>query len=767
MYLKFAAHFIFYRSNMDSMAHEEEAGEDDELDIELLFSAIFASFSSFRECYGNMMQLVTSSMYPFVSFMIDKIIMTGSTGDGSCVLSAGLGFPVDYDIMFCFKQALALTCPQNLLLMTDPSIYVYYAMNAVDNPGYFYLRLFKEGQMLPVGVLSPSLGWEIYIQKDGQLLLSSERFNKLMMGLVDHPRLRGQVGRYESSHSMNGPALTTNTQNFLIMGFINVAGMDFVSAVKCNEIPDIAQEFFERLRGKWPPQNVLEEIRSSGCYFVPKGLTGSDAFEYEWCISFAHAEKMLVQAMDSTAFGVLGMLKLLRHEFFRPKLGDRLTSYMLKTSYLWTLEEINYGGELDRNISSLIGECLRRVLLWVGNGDFPHYFVREMNITKHHFSNKDRRDIIICLTDALQRTDQIMQDIYSKLMSSTPMSESLQRSLSLVREGASFADISYQAQRTMANFTSAGLSIRYGSILGTICKRQTNIEKCLDQLYEYYDSNKSHLSVLNRKQLLGKIFRFKKICDSKVDDAHSENYVNSEFRIFENSCIEDNTVVFSNIIDLSASCIFAGKIQEGVKFLNIITQFFITNGYHRNMYLDAERLSSISPFVQYVNSCTEQSMSDRMIIDNVIITVAESAFSPDAILLEVKCLIHLSQDENIKIDAGLNVLHIDPLIYTYFLLFLCYHRMQENIKQLSALEDLKRTCHHLDIDCPDIAWNLLGYCYKEMNQEKTALTSFYRALQNRKGVDVMVNRRPSQATPVFIAILINNHLIKEWSNIYG
>ena len=649
-----------------------------------------------------------------------------------------------------FKKILAVMKPENSNIVTDPDLIVFSAVNAVNNPGYFYLSLGRYGIMFPLlSILN-------YLFPKNAPYCSSRIFKLVMMNLTK----KGHLGHFESSHSVEGPALTTTTQNML-----NIRG-----AVKCDEIPDIAKEFFkERSREDWPSRQVLNDIYSNGCYLVPKGLIGSDSCDNEWCISFAHAEKMLVQSMDSFAFGVLSFLKPFRHEVLRPAVGDCLTSYMLKTSLFWTLEDINYGAEFDQSVSAILRECLRRVLYFVTEGFFPNYFVRVMDITINRFSVQDRAAIKKCVEDALQRVDQVIQHIYSKLMSSPFMSENSQIAEQVLNEGVPIGDLTDFRNAIQDNFMTMLFSLHSGNLIGNIYSKQTTVEECLYKLQKFYNSNEQHLTKWNRKQLLGKIFRFRILRDFKVQNVQSKSNIDFELQLFQNSSV-DKTVFLSNVIDLSSSFILTGKLREGLEYLESIAQFFETHNYRRLLSLDAHRnLCVTSPVAMcepFFKSHTDQGRLDWMVIDNVIITVAESAFSSYAILVKVMCLLHLSRDENIIFEAGSNVLHIDPLIYTHFLLFLCYRKMHKHIKQLRAIEYLKKTCHHPDIDCPDIAWNLLGYCYMEMNKERRALTAFYRALRKRKGVHVMIRRRPTYATPLFVAILINKHFRNEWSNIY-
>ena len=316
-------------------------------------------------------------------------------------------------------------------------------------------------------------------------------------------------------------------------------------------------------------------------------------------------------------------------------------------------------------------------------------------------------------------------------------------------------------------------TINFGVILGSVCNNNASIEECLNKLLTFYDENRHHIPMNNRKQIQGKIHRFRIIHEFK-DTSYTvdvEKRIDLSLKTFEKGCIEDQTVIMSNVVDLSTSYIYVERILEGVRFLEIILRLFDENAYRR-ISIDTGRIVNRS-FAKYAedffqgNSIIHGGQCEvSVVIDNVCISLAENAFSPNAIALEYLCMIHLSVNNRIKFHPSLYVLQVDSLVYASFLLFLCYRKLEENVQQIMALEKMKVICRTKDIDCPDIAWNLLGYCYIEMNQAKYALDAFYRATKQKKCIEEMIQRRPSQATNVFVAILINKQLTKEWSKVY-
>ena len=752
---------------MTSLNKVGEIGEQDERISEEDMQSLFDKVHSGLGLNRGLFQFMNTSMFSIFSFLFEEQMFTGSCGDSSYIFSFLAGNSLDLDIMQIHRYAVAVTDPQDVHMFHDPSVYVYSVMNVENNPGFYYLSLMKEGYLMSNALFSKSVCPGVYVQKDGLSFLSSRYLSEYFKDIAGLPQLKGQGGRYEKSHSIQGPAFTVNAQNISMAGFAPIHGFDYVYAVKCRTIPQIATEFFTRPRGYWPQQNILEDIYHSGCYFVPKGKKGSDSFEYEWCISFAHAEKKIVHDMDSTAFGVLGILKLLTRNVFQPQIGDLLTSYMVKTSLFWTLEEINYRNGAQYSIVGIIGECIRRILDWVMDDFLPHYFVRQMNIIKSLFNNADRRIIKSCLRDTIQNIGQITENLFKLLLSSKILDE-LESIISTETEDLCVSENNVIQQ---ANKRGEGIisTMFNGIFLGFICNSVLSVKECIYKLIAFYDENKHNMPLTSRKQIQGKIQRLRIIEEFKDSTNDFHNSIDMSLTYLENICVEDNTVILSNVIDLSTSCIFVERIQQGVKYLEMIVQFYDENEYIR-LSIDMARLLN-TRMTRFVEDLAQSDSilhggQREVVIDNVCISLAESSFCPNAIFLEYMCMVYLSVDKCVVLQPSLYVIQIDPLVYACFLLFLCYRKLEENVKQLKSLEDLKTTCKTKDIDSPDIAWNLLGYCYIEMNQSKKALDAFYRATKQKKCLEEMIQRRPSQATNVFVAILINKQLTTEWSKVY-
>ena len=713
---------------MASLYEEEEIGEQDEgiseHGMQLLFDRVHKRLGLDR----SLLELVNTSMFTLHSFLFREQFITGSVGDSSYIFSTMVGNSVDLDAMQIYRSAVAVTDPQDVHMFIDPSLYVYSAMNAVDNPGFFYLSLIREGFLLSNPLFSKTLYSGVYVQEDGHSFLSSKYLSEFSKDIANHPQVKGQFGRYEKSYSIEGPAYTLNAQNLLIDGVSSLDGCDYVIAIKCKNIPEIATEFFTRSRGLWPVRSLLDDIYHSGCYFVPKGKKGSDSFEYEWCISFAHAEKKIVHGMDSTAFGVLGILKLLIRNVFEPQIGDLLTSYMVKTSLFWTLEEINYENGAQYSIVEILRKCITRILDWTTDDFLPHYFVRRMNIIKSLFNNADRRILKSCLRDTINNIGPITENLFKLLLSSERLDEHGPAESEETEMYVTERNATMHAYKRWEGLFSTVFSATF---LGFICSSVYSIEECINKLKHYYGENNHNISMTNRKQIQGKIQRLRIVQEFR-DFNYFDERLDMAFTYFENICIEDNTVILSNVIDLSSSYIFVGRIEQGVKYLDVIAQFYEENEYRR-LSVDIERIinTSFSRFMKDLFQ-TNSGAQRQIVNDNVCITLVESAFSPNAIILEYMCMVHLSVKRSIRLHTALSVLQVDPIVYTYFLRFLCYKKLEENVKQMKALQDFAMTCETKDIDCPDIAWNLLGYCFCEMDQSKKALDAFYRATQRKK-----------------------------------
>ena len=121
---------------------------------------------------------------------------------------------------------------------------------------------------------------------------------------------------------------------------------DAVFFYSCPSWPPLAQTWIDReRRSKWPSKEIIREIVSKGCRIVHKSHPSSTDPDAEFRFSFSVAELILFDALSIDQKKCFIALKaLIKHTIYRSEFITKnkidLSSYHLKTIFLWTCETI-------------------------------------------------------------------------------------------------------------------------------------------------------------------------------------------------------------------------------------------------------------------------------------------------------------------------------------------------------------------------------------------------------------------------------------------
>ncbi|XP_052783293.1 uncharacterized protein LOC128219524 [Mya arenaria] len=179
--------------------------------------------------------------------------------------------------------------------------------------------------------------------------------------------------------------------------------MDFVKAFNCPVLPEECKIVFRRPRpGHWPSQSLLEEARACGTFVVPQWysespktqqklkVVGPSTDDYivtesvrsllEWRYSTSRMERLFVFDWSIQQLKVYILLKLIRKTFLKPIFGDRLSTFHMKTTMMYTME--NYPQEIwrDNNIIQCVTYCLKTLLRWSQLRFCPHFTIANVNL---------------------------------------------------------------------------------------------------------------------------------------------------------------------------------------------------------------------------------------------------------------------------------------------------------------------------------------------------------------------------------------------------
>lgn len=94
---------------------------------------------------------------------------------------------------------------------------------------------------------------------------------------------------------------------------------------------------------------------------VPVRCKNSKYEDLEWRISFSMAEKQLIQTFTHTQMLCYAAFKIILTDIVKPKHGDLLCSYFLKTILFWLAEETDQSKWIPKYFVMCLKQCFRRL----------------------------------------------------------------------------------------------------------------------------------------------------------------------------------------------------------------------------------------------------------------------------------------------------------------------------------------------------------------------------------------------------------------------
>ena len=155
-------------------------------------------------------------------------------------------------------------------------------------------------------------------------------------------------------------------------------GVDIVPAFKAPGWPIVAQEWIRR-EGKWPSQEVIDQILQEGFHLVVKAPKHGGNLECDFRISFANAEFLLSRELNEVQRQCYRCLK----KFYRAYLSTKpksLVSFHLKNLFLQTVEETGAEMWTQSNRVECMMKLFRNLLEALRKRDLRHFFVRSYNL---------------------------------------------------------------------------------------------------------------------------------------------------------------------------------------------------------------------------------------------------------------------------------------------------------------------------------------------------------------------------------------------------
>jgi len=186
--------------------------------------------------------------------------------------------------------------------------------------------------------------------------------------------------------------------------------VDAVFAFPCASMPEECSFLFRRPRpGHYPKLETLERARCCPTFLVPQGHPFSEHKHLQWRISTSLWERFLVFDFTAVQQHVYVLLKMIRISFIKPIVGDKLSTFHMKTAVMYTIESCQPDIWHRENIIVCAVNCLNTLLRWIRMGKCPHFTTSGVNL----FDGKlDRRQLHTLKEVITQIKTHIMWCIY-------------------------------------------------------------------------------------------------------------------------------------------------------------------------------------------------------------------------------------------------------------------------------------------------------------------------------------------------------------------
>ncbi|XP_052285871.1 uncharacterized protein LOC127881771 isoform X2 [Dreissena polymorpha] len=201
--------------------------------------------------------------------------------------------------------------------------------------------------------------------------------------------------------------------------------VDMVRAFYCAKLPDDCQYIFRRPKpGHWPGSKLLTQLKNSGVFLVPTAhventthwdprkhlgtlavRTFDNSHELHWRLSTNLMERLLVSDLTIPQMKVYVVMKMIRKEFCKPLVGDRLSTFHLKTALLYSVERSSTCIWGDENLIQCLKIWLTTLRRWLKARYCPHYTTANVNL----FAGKLRWNEFPVLIELF--TDMIRNDV--------------------------------------------------------------------------------------------------------------------------------------------------------------------------------------------------------------------------------------------------------------------------------------------------------------------------------------------------------------------
>lgn len=508
-------------------------------------------------------------------------------------------------------------------------------------------------RLISYGKITPCVRLLCVEQDNNRLLLSNELFKQDRLFNVPLP-----------AGVVHGPCIADPEGK-----------VDYAFCFRCTSWIHQAHQWIHRKRA-WPSTELIYEIVNYGILLVPIGCKGSPNEDIEWRVSFSVAEKQLVYSFSHTQLLCYALMKLLLKEVIdlRQDCKDLLCSYFMKTVVFWVSEEFPVHVWKPENIISCFQQVLKRLIFFMNFEILPNYFISKNNLIKNRFDPVQLLTIVNMLTELYERGIYCFHQ--SKTMSSFFQTNSFHWN---------FIRVSKMDQ------ANSQLRIIFCNSFFKGSQLVTTLDK--------------PLRLVNRFKLKSHRF-FYSILIARISMHMSMRSI--DIREFTNKNLykrhKHNLPYF--IIGLQSDAMSG--------WLNLATNFYWLKQYRFSLYITVNTLSKCHSngilSLHCMDVCLNSTLSniEHEALQHGVINashVCKRHCTNELFFSIISCVYPLEMQKEIQMRLSC---FKSPVLYGFFLRFLCLHHLDEHTEVICALQDLYGLRNYLIRMLDLLDWNIYG-----------------------------------------------------------
>ncbi|XP_052790404.1 uncharacterized protein LOC128224560 isoform X2 [Mya arenaria] len=473
--------------------------------------------------------------------------------------------------------------------------------------------------------------------------------------------------------------------------------------------------------GHWPRPAILTEARQCEIFLVPQGHAESDQSKLEWRFSTSLIERLLMFDLNILQIQVYTFLKILRKTFFKPLVGDRLSTFHFKTALLFTLE--TYPEEIwqERYVLQCVIYCLKTLKRWFKLRSCPHYTISGVDL----FVGKLRKwEFPPLLTTLSKMIDNIMDYVYQIEMDQ--IGERISGGLRPVMT----------RNKTILEIVDCCIK---SYIVGIILIYWEMTSKSKDVL-EVQDFIIRVLELLPESDIREEIQHTKRFLYQYIATMETSKCLQTHqlipqdiYRLYEASLDSDLT---SSRLKLASMMYCSGQYEEA-EFVLAYTESLLHADVmqfcpYSERWFDVPNVPT-ERFLQKANKRPFLEVTQRDVACSVLFNPLEICCIPGVLVYEMHRTISpedFHQRHPMK-EQWMDLVVIDSKPFIFYLQYLTFRQLGEEERRLEALHKLhnyvcveSRWCGHIET-----ALHVLGHCFELENQYDVAWTCYRKSLE--------------------------------------